>query len=120
MVVDLDPVVPVILALAPRPLPRLLVERVDPGVGQGIGQGTGYGVRLGLAGPSPAAVHVLHLELLDAAGAGTGAAPPDRRWVVRLPAGETRDWTPPSGVAGQMLRVTDMLGGAVATVALPQ
>ena len=101
---SLDPIMPTVLALAPTLLPGLKVERA--------GQGEAKRVRLSLAGPSPAAIHVLRLELPE----GDGPASPDRRWVIRLSPGETRDWAPPAGLTGRLLRVTDILGGDVVQV----
>lgn len=106
---DLDGVVPSVVVLSPEArLPGPVLESGEAGA-----------VRIGLDGPSPAAVHVLRLELLDAAADGA-APPPDRRWVVALPgdagAGGMRDWTPPAHAprGSWTLRATDLLSGASA------
>jgi hypothetical protein len=89
---------PAVLVVSPAPLPGLTVS------------GTAAAPRLALAGPSPAAVHMLRLALLDP----EGAARPDRQWILALGA-EARDWALPAGAADRpgtwTLRITDLLAG---------
>ena len=61
--VALDPVVPSFFALSATllPAPTLSLQRAAR-------RGKHVSVRLGLAGSSPAAFHVLHLEVTDASG----------------------------------------------------
>jgi len=115
--VGLDPIEPTILAVSPTPLPGPALS--GPGRAQ---PGTQVTWRVGLDGPTPAAMHALRVDLLDAAGAlvrplsgvlRVGSAGAD--WTVRLPLSATGGrWT---------LRVTDSLAGrsaaAVLTVAPP-
>jgi hypothetical protein len=106
----LDGIQPRILVLSPEPLPRPVLT--GPAAAR-LGEAATF--RLGLEGPSPAAAHVLRVELLDP----DGAARPDRGWnpVLRgaAPAGML-DWTLPAAAADRpgrwTLRVTDLLGGA--------
>jgi hypothetical protein len=96
----LDPIAPVVLVVAPSPLPGLRLDGVLPAL------------RLALDGPSPAAAHMIRIELLDP----EGAPRPDRQWVLPISAA-AREWGVPSGAADRpgrwRLRVSDLLGGAV-------
>ncbi len=103
--IGLDSIEPTILAVSASPLPTPTLSGPDhaqPGIR--------LTWRVGLDGPTPAAVHAMRVELLDPSGAV------DRRLsdVLRVEAGGT-GWTvslPPSAVAGQWsIRVTDSLAG---------
>ena len=104
--IALDGIQPRILVLSPEPLPRPVLD--GPAAAR-LGEAAAF--RLALDGPSPAAAHVLRVELLDP----DGAARPDRGWnpVLRGPA---LDWTLPAAAADRpgrwTVRVTDLLGGA--------
>ncbi len=103
--IGLDPIEPTILAMSASPLPAPTLFGSDHAQ-----PGARLTWRVGLDGPTPAAVHAMRVELLDPAGAL------DRKLsdVLRVEAGGT-GWTvslPPSAVAGQWsIRVTDSLAG---------
>jgi len=84
--------------LSPVPLPGPALSR------------DGAGVRVGLDGPTPAALHAMRLEWLDAGGAVLRSA------VVRVgPGGVAAPLVP--GAAS--VRASDPLSGRTATLALP-
>ena len=70
----------------------------------------GQGVRLALDGPSPAARHILRLDLLDADGQ---ADPARLRLVAMRPDAAL---TLPAPPPGRRLRATDLLGGQEAVL----
>jgi len=96
--VTLDPVRPTIFVLSPIPLPAPKLTRV------------GQGVRLALDGPSPAARHILRLDLLDTDGQ---ADPARLRLVAMRPDAAL---TLPAPPPGRRLRATDLLGGREAVL----
>lgn len=95
--VALDPVRPAILVLSPAPLPGPVLSR------------DGTGVRVGLAGPSPAAAYAMQL---DALGGDDGVL---RSVVVRTGPGGAAVAAPAPG----RLRVTDPLSGRSADLLPP-
>jgi len=94
----LDPVRPTLLVLAPSPLPGLRLARM------------GEGASLALDGPSPAAAHIIRLDLLGPDGQADAAR---LRLVVLRPGVSLALPAPP---AGWRLHATDMLGGGTAVL----
>lgn len=96
--VVLDGIEPTVLVLSPVPLPGPALSR------------DGAGIRVGLDGPTPAALHAMRLEWLDAGGAVLRSA------VVRVGPGGVA--APPVPGAASV-RASDPLSGRTATLALP-
>jgi len=94
----LDGIEPTVLVLSPAPLPGPALSR------------NGADVRVGLDGPTPAALHAMRLVWLDAGGAVLRSA------VVRVGSDGV---AAPSVPGAASVRASDPLSGRIAALALP-
>jgi hypothetical protein len=110
--VDLDPYEPVIYAVSAEPLPALIVEAP-----RRVARGETGHLGISFGGPTPAAVHVLHVEVTDSAGhpiscySGNVRAPHGRAvWSIPVAYNDS--------VGMWHVRVKDLLSGATQTLAV--
>jgi hypothetical protein len=109
---DLDPAAPALVAVSPTALPGLALS-----LPRRARSGERVRLRLGLAGASPAAFHILHVEISDPSGRKIAAYSGN---VMMRGATIVRDFSLPESAAGGEWRVsvTDALSGQAVTATL--